>query len=100
MRYISDPSCLPRPLTGNRRPFALRVGLRLCAALSLLAGLAHAGPYDTWTKYKTLTINTTGSGGGANVSGTVSNFPVLVHLTTDNADDILSEALANGADLR
>src|SRR5688572_26751189 len=72
----------------------------LVAAFWLLAGEARAGPYDTWSRYKTLTINTTGSGGGANVSSTLTDYTVLVRLTTANADDILDEALANGADIR
>lgn len=77
-----------------------RLGAVLALMLALCAGLAQAGPYDTWAKYKTLTINTTATGGGANVSGTVTNFPVLVRLTTSNADEILDEALASGADVR
>ena len=100
MRNASDPARLPRTLHGDRHPFALRAGFRLCAALLLLAGLAQAGPYDTWAKYKTITINTTNTGGGANVSTTQSNFPVLLRLTTATAEDILDEALSNGADLR
>jgi hypothetical protein len=100
MRYVSDPSCLPRPVTRSRCPFAFGAGVRLCALLLLLAGLAQAGPYDTWGKYKTLTINTTNNGGGANVSGTVTNFPVLIRINSSTAEDILDEALANGADVR
>jgi len=95
-----DPASAPRPVIGNRLPFAVRAGLRLYAALLLWAGLAQAGPYDTWAKYKTITVNTTSATGGANISSTLTNYPLLVRLTTANADDILGEALSNGADVR
>ncbi|MBW8886871.1 MAG: DUF2341 domain-containing protein [Fibrobacteres bacterium] len=83
-----------------RPPLAIRAGLRLCAALLLLAATAHAGPYDTWATYKTITINTTNSGGGANVTSTQTTYPILIRLLTANASDVLSDALANGADVR
>ena len=46
-----------------------------------LAGLVCAQEnYATWPRYKNLTINTTSS--GANVPGVVTNFPILVRLTS------------------
>jgi hypothetical protein len=62
-----------------------------------------AGPFDAWTKYRTVTINTTATGGGANVAATVTNFPVLVRLTSASVAtgaNVLSTSLAGGADLR
>jgi hypothetical protein len=62
-----------------------------------------AGPFDDWDKYRTITVNTTNSGGGANVTATLQDFPLLVRLSDADAAsgaDVLSEALAGGADLR
>jgi hypothetical protein len=52
--------------------------------------------YATWNRHKTLWLNTTNT--GANVSGTVLNFPVLVRFTT--TDTVYSQMLAGAADLR
>src|SRR5689334_3518721 len=103
MKRIIEPTSAfrVRRTVGIPGPRAIGASLaRLGAVLAFCIGIAQAGPYDTWGKYKTLTINTTNTGGGANVSGTVTNFPVLVRLLTANAEDILGEALANGADVR
>ncbi len=75
----------------------------LLATAALLAGAVQAQTLGTWANYRNVTINTTNSDGGANVSGTVTNYPVLVRLS--NAHDslganVLSGALAGGADLR
>ncbi len=72
-------------------------------ALAALVSWPQAQNLGTWTKYRTVTINTTPAGGGADVAGTVEDFPVLVRLTdASNATgaDVLSEALAGGADIR
>src|SRR6185295_8586255 len=53
--------------------------------------------YQTWSRFKDVTINTTST--GANVSGPVANFPVLVRLTSANAD-VFSQAATGGADVR
>src|SRR5690606_32984564 len=58
---------------------------------------AASGPYAGWTKSKEITLNTTAS--GANVTGDVHNFPVLIRLGSAESA-ILSEAKANGADIR
>jgi hypothetical protein len=70
--------------------------LAIIATLSLAAW----GQDDlaTWAKYKTIAVNTTAS--GANVSGNVENFPLLVRLNADNAEDIFAEAGAGGMDIR
>jgi hypothetical protein len=73
------------------------------AVLFSLAVSALAGPYGAWSNYREVTINTTNSGGGANVTGTVTNVPVLVRLTNANdasGANVLSGALSGGADLR
>jgi hypothetical protein len=65
--------------------------------------VAHAQPYAAWNKYRTVTVNTAASSGGAGVTQTVSNFPVLVRLSSQSeaqGANILSEALAGGADVR
>jgi hypothetical protein len=65
----------------------------------LCASMVFSGPYDTWSNYRTVTVNTT----TAAVTGTVTNFPLLVRLT--NADsahgsNVLAGALSRGADVR
>lgn len=78
--------------------------LALMTVLSAFVGMGHAAqPYAAWTKYREVTINTTTSGGGADVATAQANFPVLVRLTnTSDATgaNVLSEALAGGADIR
>jgi|GEM_PF-3727471 len=73
-------------------------------ATALLCAIAvQAQPYAGWSKYRTVTINTTASSGGANVTQAVTNFPVLVKLG-DQSDaagaNVLNEALPGGADIR
>jgi hypothetical protein len=68
-----------------------------------LISQAVAGPYDAWSNYRNITINTTATGGGANVAATVTNFPVLVRLSNVSfatGANVLAGALANGADVR
>ncbi len=55
--------------------------------------------YGQWSKYRTLTLNTTSTGGGANMNGNVTNIPVLVRLTSAQAD-VFTQAAAAGADVR
>ncbi len=67
-------------------------------ALAFFFGKAGAAEdYTLWSSYKVLTVNTGST--GANVAGTVSNFPMLVRLTSANSD-VFTQALANGADIR
>ncbi len=89
-----------RTVTGMLPGRLNRIWFGCCLGLLLSAHVAYAGPYDTWAKYKTLTVNTTSATGAANISSTLTNYPLLVRLTTANADDILGEALASGADVR
>jgi hypothetical protein len=73
------------------------------AALTAFAALGQAQPYSTWTHYRNVTVNTSSTGGGANIASTVSNFPVLVRLTNASSAtgaDVLSAAKAGGADIR
>jgi hypothetical protein len=66
--------------------------------LFLSAFALHAAEeYTTWTYHQTVTLNTGAT--GANVTGTVTNFPVLVRLTAANAA-VFTYAAAGGADLR
>jgi hypothetical protein len=57
--------------------------------------------YSSWPHYKIITVNTTSDtlGGGANVTGTVADFPLLVRLTASDSDAFLGSA-PNGADIR
>jgi hypothetical protein len=78
--------------------------IAFAAALTALAVSAMAQPYyGTWNRFRTLTLNTSATGGGANVQGAVANFPLLVRLTSASVAtgaNILAEALPNGADIR
>ncbi len=65
-----------------------------------LAGAIFAQEnYSTCAHNKVITLNTTASGGGANVAGTVTNFPVLVRLTAGNSD-VFTGASTGGLDIR
>jgi hypothetical protein len=74
------------------------------AAFAACMGLGHAvQPYSAWTKYREVLINTTNANGGANVAGAVTSIPILVRLTNASeaaGANVLSEALAGGADIR
>jgi biopolymer transport protein ExbB len=81
----------------NNRLAWLTLAVIACALPSL------AGPYDTWAHYRTITVNTTATGGGAGVAGAVTGFPLLVRLTNASpatGSDVLVSALAGGADVR
>jgi hypothetical protein len=62
-----------------------------------LGGNITSTPYSAWAEHRTITLNTKAS--GANVSGNVANFPVLIRLTAAEAP-IMAAAKAGGADLR
>jgi hypothetical protein len=73
------------------------------ALFSLIAGEANAQAYPAWSKYRTLTINTAATGGGAGVAQANTNVPILVrlsNLSVAGGSNVLSEALAGGADIR
>ncbi len=53
--------------------------------------------YSTWTNHRNVYLNTSAS--GSNVSGEVTNFPVLVRLTMKDSTTF-SQALAGGVDIR
>ncbi|MBD3391516.1 MAG: DUF2341 domain-containing protein [Chitinivibrionales bacterium] len=53
--------------------------------------------YATWSHHADIILNTSAS--GANVPGTVYDFPVLVRLTSANAD-VFAGARENGEDIR
>jgi hypothetical protein len=62
-----------------------------------LGGPVTSTPYAAWSGHRTITLNTKAS--GANVSGNVANFPVLVRLTAAEAL-IIAASKADGADVR
>jgi hypothetical protein len=72
----------------------------LSVGLLGLAAWATAQPVQTWGRYLDVTVNTTASGGGANVRDTVSEFPLLLRLNATNAAAVLAEASPGGADVR
>ena len=70
-------------------------------AIGLLLAVAASVPAQnlaTWTKYKSITVNTTGT--GANVAANVAKFPVLIRLSAANAADIFAQAQPGGSDIR
>jgi hypothetical protein len=73
------------------------------ALLSLLTVEAGAQAYPSWSKYRTITINTAATGGGAGVTEATTNVPILVrlsNLSTAAGANVLSEAKTGGADIR
>jgi hypothetical protein len=65
----------------------------------LAAGMAMAGNYSTWAKYRTVTVNTTGLG----LSASVTKIPVPIRFDATNHADVLNggtQILAGGADIR
>ncbi len=70
---------------------------KLALLVTLMVGgltSAFAGPYDTWSNYKTISANLTGITDSAE-----SNFPLLVRLTnasTSTGSDVLAGSLTSG----
>jgi hypothetical protein len=70
----------------------------IVALSTLFAFVAHAQEnLGTWTHMRTITLNTSST--GAAVSGTVTDFPLLVRLGSAQSD-VFTQAKAGGADLR
>jgi hypothetical protein len=70
----------------------------ILAVVTALAGIAHAGDYSTWAKYRNLTLSTTGL-----TTAPVTKIPVLVRFNRAAHFDLFigsTAALANGADIR
>src|SRR4051812_7428411 len=71
--------------------------LTLLLAVAAFVGITQAQPYAAWSRYRTITVNT------ASTSAALTNYPVLVRLSSANVaagSNVLSDALANGADVR
>lgn len=66
------------------------------AAQTFVSIVADAG-FNDWTNSRNLYINTTNSGGGANVANNVYDFPLLVRLTSANWPTGVS---STGSDIR
>jgi hypothetical protein len=78
----------------------MKFRMTVFALLACAAG-TMAQVYSGWGKYKQVAINTKAT--GANVTGAVTNFPVLIRLTVSNAADIFTgadAAMGDGADIR
>jgi hypothetical protein len=65
-------------------------------SIKAVSGAIAEVPYSGWTYKNIITLNTTS--GGADVAGTVLNFPVLIRLSKSNFD--FSRCAGNGADIR
>ncbi len=66
-------------------------------AICLFSALSvYAGDFSAWTYCSLLKLNTSSS--GANVMGSVSNFPLLVRLSQSNFD--FSQSKPDGSDVR
>ena len=76
---------------------AKRVRGSVVALFFLVFAVHAAEDYTTWTYHQTLVLNTSAS--GANITGTVTSFPVLVRLTAANFSGFGSVAPL-GADIR
>ena len=85
---------------GHRTKARPSVAVCLTAALALSAAIEAQTPedYATWGGARYFTINTTVT--GAAVAGTLTQFPLLVRLTSPLHDDVFAQAAHDGADLR
>ena len=70
----------------------------LTLGLTALCAMAQE-TYSTWPSVRQVIVNTTSASGGANVPGTVTNFPLLVRLNA-NQSDVFASAGANAATIR
>jgi hypothetical protein len=79
----------------------MKSGIWIPILIAICVSAEAQEDYSTWSHYKTVTINTTADtlGGGANVAGTVADFPVLVRLTASDSDAFAGAAVG-GADIR
>ncbi|MBN2037388.1 MAG: DUF2341 domain-containing protein [Chitinispirillaceae bacterium] len=66
------------------------------AGIACSSGAVTTLPLATWSHSRRIVLNTSAT--GANVSATVTNFPVLVRLTSSLFD--FSQARSDGADIR
>jgi hypothetical protein len=82
---------------GMRSGLGARFLPLLLAASSVCA---QTEDYAAWGQWRVFSINTTATSGGANVTGTVAGYPLLVRLTAANASDVFAQAKPGGADLR
>jgi len=90
-----------RALPSNRADFhtkgtPVKRSTPLFALLVLAAMSAFAGDFSAWTYCSLLKLNTSSS--GANVMGSVTNFPLLVRLSQSNFD--FTQAKPDGSDVR
>jgi hypothetical protein len=69
---------------------------KIADSVSVTPGATTVIVSQAWTHSAKLFLNTTAS--GANITGTVTNFPVLIRLRSDNFD--FTQAKADGSDLR
>ena len=76
----------------------MKKGLLALGAIGLLAVSGYAQEnYATWTGSRSIVINTTAT--GANVANAVTNYPVLVRLTSSQSD-VFTTGGSNGASIR
>ncbi len=71
--------------------------IKIVLASLLINAISALGQgYPLWSSFKLVSVNTSTAG----VTGSVTNFPTLVRLSSPADDDIFAEALAGGADIR
>jgi PKD repeat protein len=86
------------PSAAALRRFPVVPVIVLLSSIMFAAGTAFgADDYSTWTDSTNITLNTSAS--GANVAGTVTNFPVLVRLNATNFNGF-AKAKKTGEDIR
>lgn len=78
---------------------SLRTGTLVGLLLAMFVTYSWSQTFpDDWDYNMDLTLNTSST--GANVSGSVSNFPVVILLTESNFSDGFTQAQADGDDIR
>ena len=63
-----------------------------------ISTIGTAESYSSWSKHRTIWLNTAQNSNGAKTATDVRNFPVLIRLS--GTDTVFTQALAGGADLR
>src|SRR5687768_11732256 len=74
-------------------------GLTAFVLLATLPGLAQE-TYSTWSHHKYVGLNTRNVRGGAAVTSTLLNVPVLIRLDSSNFSAGFAQSSGRGADLR
>ena len=89
MGYIRKSLCFYLKQDGefqqNGGSLVKKAKISVCVLVLAWAGAHAQEDYSTWAERRDITINTTNTSNGANVTTTQNNFPVLVRLTSAQA---------------